>query len=238
MSAVPTGMGAAGGHPPADTASRKPLRIADGSLHALKWLGLVLMTLDHVNKYLLQGQAAWMFEAGRLVMPLFSFVLAYNLAREGPGTRGAAARTARRLVVVGLLATPICWLLQGPWPLNILLTLASAAAVISLLENGRTLAGLALALAGGFLVEFWWPAIGATIAAWYFCRSPSWRPALAWTGCIAALTPVNGNLWAFACVPLLFIAASSTVRLPRSKWFFYAYYPAHLGVVWCAQRML
>ncbi|RYF37261.1 MAG: hypothetical protein EOO38_26620, partial [Cytophagaceae bacterium] len=31
------------------------LVVADGSIEALKWLGLLLMTGDHVNKYLLNG---------------------------------------------------------------------------------------------------------------------------------------------------------------------------------------
>lgn len=214
------------------------LRIADGSLEALKALGLVLMTLDHVNKYLLGGQVAWMFAAGRVAMPLFGFVLAYNLARDGGAGGGAAMRTARRLAGFGLVASPVAWTLAGPWPLNILFTLASAAAVVSLLQRRRPLAALALGLAAGFFVEFWWPAIGATVAAWCFCRSPSWRAAIAWTFCIASLTPVNGNLCAFACVPLVAIAACADAGLPRAKWVFYAFYPGHLCAIWLLQRWL
>jgi hypothetical protein len=30
----------------------KPFHFSDGTLEALKWLGLILMTGDHVNKYL------------------------------------------------------------------------------------------------------------------------------------------------------------------------------------------
>ena len=238
MNAESTGAVGAIRAPVPQAPNRRPLSIADGSVEALKWLGLVLMTLDHVNKYLLNGEVVWVFDGGRVVMPLFSFVLAFNLARDFAGTSGAAMRTARRLVVFGLIATPASWLLAGPWPLNILFMLAGAAAVIALLQHGRPLGALSLGLASGFVVEFWWPAIGTTVAAWYFCRSPSWRSALAWACWISSLTLINGNTWAFACVPLIALAAHTNVAVPRMKWAFYAYYPAHLSVIWCAHRVL
>jgi len=59
------------------------LVIADGTLEALKWLALVLMVLDHTNKVLFEGKIPFVFEAARIAMPLFGFVLGYNLARSG-----------------------------------------------------------------------------------------------------------------------------------------------------------
>lgn len=59
------------------------LFVADGTVEGLKWLGLLLMTGDHVNKYLFNGTLPFLFEAGRLAMPIFVFVLAFNLARPG-----------------------------------------------------------------------------------------------------------------------------------------------------------
>ena len=55
-----------------------PIVIADGALEALKWLGIVLMTIDHINKYLNGGHSALMFDLGRIALPLFGFVLAYK----------------------------------------------------------------------------------------------------------------------------------------------------------------
>ncbi len=52
--------------------------IESGTLEGLKWLGLLLMTVDHVNKYLLHDAIPALFAAGRLAVPLFSFVLAYK----------------------------------------------------------------------------------------------------------------------------------------------------------------
>lgn len=210
-----------------------PTRLADGSIEALKWLGLLLMVLDHVNTYLLAGRVVPMYAAGRVVMPLFSALLACNLAR---GTPGAAWRTARRAVLFGLLATPAFWALHGSWwPLNIMFTLAAGVAAIALLQAGQPLLALSLGLAAGYVVEFWWPAIGATVAAWAWWRSPSWRSALAWCACMALVCVLNGDAWAFAVVPLVAAAARLPVRTRRLRWAFYAAYPAHLFLLWGLQ---
>ena len=55
-----------------------PLLIADGTLEALKWVAAALMVLDHLNKFLYLGKLPVLFEIGRVVMPIFGFVLAYK----------------------------------------------------------------------------------------------------------------------------------------------------------------
>ena len=49
---------------------------------------------------------AFLFETGRVAMPLFVFVLAYNLARPDALARGAYPRCMKRLALFGALATP------------------------------------------------------------------------------------------------------------------------------------
>ena len=83
----------------------KPLHVPDGTVEALKWIALALMTGDHVNKYLFNGTLPFLFEAGRLALPLFVFVLGYNLARPGAFERGAYTRTMKRLAVFGAVAS-------------------------------------------------------------------------------------------------------------------------------------
>jgi hypothetical protein len=206
------------------------LALPAGSAEALKWLALGLMVLDHVNTYLLGGAHPWRYAAGRTVMPVFSVVLAYNLARGAPG---AAWRTARRALAFGVLATPAFIALRGSWyPLNIMFALSAVSAVIALLQQQRRQVTLLLGVATGFLVEFWWPVIGATVAAWYFWRAPSWRPVMAWALCLLALTPVNGNFWVFAAVPLVAVAATLKIHPARVRWIFYIVYPLHLTIIW------
>src|SRR5277367_6285135 len=109
---------------------RRPWAMADGSLEAIKWAALVLMVFDHVNKYLYAEKLPVIFQLGRIVMPMFGFVLAYNLARPDALARGVHGRMMYRLTLMGLAASPMCIILNGMfvtesawWPLNILFML-------------------------------------------------------------------------------------------------------------------
>src|SRR5277367_1315087 len=70
----------------------RPWAMADGSLEAIKWAALVLMLFDHVNKYLFAEKLPVIFQCGRIVMPMFGFVLAYNLARPDAFAKGVHGR--------------------------------------------------------------------------------------------------------------------------------------------------
>ena len=61
---------------------------SDGAVEAMKWLGLLLMTADHAQKYGLMPTVPGVYEAGRVAFPLFGIVLAYNLARVQSGRQG------------------------------------------------------------------------------------------------------------------------------------------------------
>lgn len=211
------------------------LAVSDGTLEALKWLALLLMTVDHVNKFLFNGTNDAAFAAGRIALPLFVFSLAYNLARPGVLERGAYPRTMRRLAVFGVLAMPAFVVLGGlhaAWrPLNIMFALLALTATIYLVDR-RTVGSYAAAgvvfLAGGAAVEYWWPALAFGLAVWWYCKQPSAMPlALALTA-LAALWFINSNLWALAAVPVVVVASLIDLRMPRLRWVFYAYYPLHL----------
>lgn len=147
------------------------LVVADGSVEALKWLALLLMTGDHVNKYLFNGTVPLLFNAGRLALPIFCFVLAYNLARPDTLQRGVYRRTLKRLALFGLAATPaflaLGGLWAGWWPLNVMFTLLAATAVLFLIDQGgrpRLVAAAAVFLVAGSSVEYWWPALSICLA--------------------------------------------------------------------------
>lgn len=225
--------------------------VNDGALEAIKWLALILMIGDHVNKYLLGGQVHVLYAAGRLVFPLFAFVFAYNLARPATLAGGAYGRAIKRLAAVAAVASvpflALGGLLYGWWPLNILASFLVSAGVMYLAERGGA-ARLSLAallfLGGGLVVEFWWPGIAMTLAAWCFARRQSaaalavWVIATASLGCIPwllARVPMSLSLWSLAAFPVIALAARMPLRLPRLRWAFYAAYPAHLAVLWLVQ---
>lgn len=221
------------------------LALADGTLEGLKWLGVVLMTVDHVDKYLLHESVPVMFDFGRLALPLFGFVFAYNLARPKARENGAYTRTLGRLAVAGLVATvpfiALGGLGWGWWPLNVMWMLAAAVVVMHLSERGGkgalAVAGLAFLVMGGF-VEFWWPGIALCLGAWRYCKRPSWGALAVWVGSTAALFIINRNFWALAAIPVILAATQIRLTVPRTRFAFYVYYPAHLCVLWAIRQWL
>lgn len=215
------------------------LEISSGTLEALKWLALVLMIGDHANKYLINHSVTWLYDAGRVAMPLFVFVLAYNLARPGSLERGVYIRTLQRLAVFGALATPafigLGGLIGGWWPLNILFTLFVLTATLRLLETGSFRGywwAWLMFIVGGSLVEYWWPAVAFGVAIWSYRKHPSVSALLVALASCALVGFINGNQMALASIFILWGAHYVDLRCPRLRWFFYAFYPAHLSIIW------
>jgi hypothetical protein len=226
-----------------DATALPRLTLADGTVEVIKWLALILMTLDHVNKYLLHDSVAPLFDLGRLTVMLFSFVLAYNLARPGTLENGVYPRVLKRLALFGAVATvpfiALGGLVWGWWPFNIMAMLFVSTACMYLLDQGGTLRivlAVLLFIVGGGFVEFWWPGVAVCLAAWSYCRRPSWSALVIWVAATAALFIINRNFWALAAFPLIFAAPHVQLRFPRMKSVFYAYYPAHLAVLWGLSR--
>lgn len=217
-----------------------PLRVADGTLEALKWLALVLMALDHTNKFLFKEKLPVLFEMGRLAMPTFAFVLAYNLTRPGAFAAGAHVRTMGRLLVFGLLASPMFIAMVGWWPLNILFMLLVFVAMIYLFEAGGTArwwAAIALFVVAGAFVEFWWFGLLICLGAWAYCREPTVPRLVLWVLALLAVFAINRNLWALVALPLLLCAPHVNLSLSRMRWVFYAFYPVHLLLIFTAHRV-
>jgi hypothetical protein len=211
------------------------LFVSDGTLEALKWLALLLMTADHINKFLFNGTNGAVFAAGRVVLPLFVFVLSYNLARPGVLEAGGYARTMRRLAVFGVLAVPAFSFMGGLnaalRPLNIMFTLLVLTATLHLVEGrtpGKLAAAVVVFLAGGAGVEYWWPAPAFGLAVWLYGKRPGPLPLIIALTALAALYFINGNFWALAALPVVVLASLIDLPVPRLRWIFYAYYPLHL----------
>ena len=214
------------------------LRLADGTVEALKWLALLLMTLDHINKHFFDAKLPGVFEVGRLCMPLFGFVLAYNLARPGALLRSTHVRAMKRLAFIGALASPffigLGGLIWGWWPLNIMFLLLIATGMIYLIEKGgaaHLIAAGGFFFLGGLFVEFWWIGLAYCLAAWWYCKSPNRTALILWGMAAALLYVINGNYWALAALPLIFAAPYINIKMPRFRYAFYIYYPAHLAVL-------
>lgn len=216
------------------------IELGTGATEAAKWLGVAIMVADHVNTYLFNGTIVGIYPIGRIAAPLFVFVLAYNLSRPGAMERGVYGRVMVRLLGFGLVASIPYIAIGGPihgiWPLNILFTLLAVTASVYCIERGGwhgVGAALCIVAIGGGAVAYWWPAVALGVAVWWYCRQPGAMPAAAMLVAWLAFGWVNGNQWALAAIPALgALSLASNIRIPRIRWFFYAFYPLHLAAIW------
>lgn len=205
--------------------------LAAPRLEAVKWLAFVLMALDHVNGYLLDGRYPVLFLLGRLVFPLFAMCLAFGVAGRGS------------LVLDGVVRRLLVWacIAQIPWStfehsagLNVLFQLGAGAALYqTVFVRGlgwqRNVLGV-IALPVAFLSEFGFPGIVTVFGLLWFAESRKWYAGtLAFLG-LAMLFAINGT-WFALLAPGVFYLLQRGPDIPRWRHAFYAMYPAHLVVI-------
>lgn len=208
-------------------------------LEFIKWLALVLMVIDHVNKYVFMGAVPELFALGRVSMPLFVFSLACNLASTDSLSSGRFHRVFGRLLFFGVLASLPFTLLQPYagghwWPFNMMITLLVAVACAWLFAAGgstRYILACLLFVFGGLLGEYWWPAIVLFLCVWSYFRSPSiwWLAGVSLAA--SSLWLINQNHWALLAIPVVVLSRFWVLPLPRARNFFYWFYPLHFAVL-------
>lgn len=205
--------------------TRVAVRFSNGTAEALKWLALAAMTVDHVNTFLTGRAHPALFAIGRVAFPIFALVLACNLTRPGIDH----ARTIRRLLFFGLLAAGPFYVMTGHWlPANVMFTFAVAVGVIALWQRGRDVAAVVLFLVGGLFVDYQWTGVALIVAGWAYFRTGTRTAAAATLVALVGLAWPNGTFWALAALPVIAAVEMVSPHVPRLRWAFYAYYPAHL----------
>lgn len=205
-------------------------------MEAIKWLGLLSMTIDHMNWFFFHTSIYSAYCFGRLALPLFAFIFAYNLAQPDSLSRGLYSRVLKRLIIFGILAIPGYMAMRHMsfiFPLNIMFTLSTATACLYLLELGGTtqrIFAIFIFLLGGLLVEYDWVGVIFCIVCWFFCKKISITSFFALIIAYVLLGINNGNNWAILSLPLIFLASKINFNIPRIRHFFYVYYPLHLSV--------
>ncbi len=210
---------------------------SSGAIEALKWVAFAAMAVDHINAIFYDRSLSWAAPIGRIAMPLFAVVLAYNLARP----QVDAWRLARKLKWVGIACLPVTSLLLsqgfGWWPLNILLTFSLGAYTIGKLQDRRWLSAAVWMLVGGFFVDYLWVGPAMIVAGWWFFSERTRLALACFAGTFAALCAYSGNPWPLLALPVLYAAMITDPVIPRIRsWFWWAY-PAHLVVLGILQRL-
>ncbi len=221
---------------------------SNSGLAALKWVALLAMTLDHANRILLAGQCPWANDVGRIAFVLFGAVLAVNLTRPsklpGEAAHQRSLRLSRKLALWGLIAQPLHMLAFQTPVLNVMFTLAVAAALIGLLQSPhRPPVKLSLALAGfvlaGLVVDFAWPGLLWVLACCTAFAFASLSPRCTAIGAAYALVLLalwQHSAWVLVGAVVLLALWRCPVGPPRMAALFYAYYPLHLAALLLASR--
>ena len=225
------------------------LYLTDGWIELLKWIALIFMTFDHINRYLLNSENMLFYSLGRFVMPLFVFILIYNLTRPGVFENKRHLAIIQRMVLYGLIAIPIVHFLEGDriplkengttnfYYLNIMFTLALLVWCVYAFEKGRSnkfwnLIGVFSLVFFGAFVEYWWIAILLGLAVWLYYKNDAIALIL-FVVSLFFLLALSKNGYFLLLIPVLFLISkiNISVNIPKNKWFFYVFYPGHLFII-------
>ena len=133
------------------------------------------------------------------------------------------------------MAQPFTMCVRDAFQLNVMFTLALGLwlAYPSLMRDHRFEQAVAVMVAAfaGTVCEFAWFGVAYAFmcARWCKHRTEGW--AVLWILSLAALVFVNGNFWALAALVPLVLASWWTRAVPRGRWFFYVFYPAHFALL-------
>ena len=236
----------------------KPLGI---NAFALKVLAILAMTMDHTAYIFyeaLGGWAIWMRVIGRWTFPIMAFLLTEGLEK----TR-SAGRYAARLVVFAFLSMVPFYLIFGDWK-NVLFTLLGGLLLLWGQREVRSRApwlpewllqiwfgGLAICLAV-LMCGFDWgfPGILAVYCVGQAKGKPYWLQGLICCGALTiaqifSATVLQGaalteSYLLFICgvwVAWAWLSLYNGQRGRGMKYFFYAYYPLHLLVLYGVIRL-
>jgi len=193
------------------------------ALESVKWLAVACMTIDHVDHFMFGGTQHWMYEIGRLAIPLFSMAFGIGIARLHDW-KGSLAK----LLAFAAVAQ-IAWFItdQNGVP-NILFTFALALVLVQSYQQNPTLTIL-MGIVLGVAVEGTYGAIALVLGAYCLERGDVrmgwWYIA---TGALVTCLLSHSPVPALAVAGFYLILQLNTGPSRRLPSFLYWYYPAHI----------
>ena len=211
----------------------------------LKLLAMLAMTVDHIG-YILLPQYGILRGIGRLAYPIFAYMIA-----EGCCYTRSMGKYLRSLLITAVVCQLITFA-AGSLYMNIMVTFSISVALTWLVRRVREKGGLGwmMALIGtvaatfavaellpfalpgtDFGIDYGFPGIMLPVLL-YLCKNKAQK--LGVTALVMAL--LSGLVWdvqwfSLLALPLLALYNGQRGKY-KLKWLFYAYYPAHLAVLW------
>ena len=215
------------------------LRLGSLSGSCLKVIAIVSMTIDHLGLYLLGGEDAadasatyhLMRMAGRLAFPIFAFLLVEGYVHT---------RDIRKYMLnlfVAAVISDIPWMLLGGYDShNVMFTLLLGLMAVSFIDRFWRNRFLTLAVIGGIAIlaewlqtDYSWRGIFLICVLFMFRQ----KPLLAFTFGLPVLMVYGlAGCAAGLMMPMLYSGQRGFATGWFAKYFFYAFYPLHLMLIW------
>ncbi len=210
------------------------------SANGLKIIAMIAMTIDHMGLILFENNEI-MRIIGRLAFPIYAFFIA-----EGCRYTKDKSKYFLRVLLIGLVCQVVAWIYQKNAPLNILLTFSVSIALTYLLNEAKKSARCKFYFAAAVIVfyivsefllsininfdyGFWGVMLPVIIS---FSDKKEERLVLALLGlCFVALS-IKGIQWYSLISMCLLMMYNGQKGVLNIKYFFYAFYPAHLLIIY------
>lgn len=202
----------------------------------LKLLAILTMVIDHLG-YVFFPDQEWMRAIGRLTMPIF----AYAIARGFFYTRDKRRYLIQLSILALVSQIPFMLLFHQGWTLNMVVPWALAVvALMSPLWVTPLLAFIPLVI--GIPMDYSSLVILLPVAIyhlWFKNRRPLLAALAVVTilSVIALLSPWY-QWFALLAIPVILLLEPHDRKVTVNKWFFYAFYPAHMLLLWGVVELL
>ncbi len=204
----------------------------------LKIIAMAAMLLDHIAYYFLPYSASsylFMRLLGRLAFPIFAYYIAKGYQR----TRNINRYMGRMLVFALISQLPFYYFMHQVMVLNILFTFLLALLMLKLYDRKNLLWVLTLLVADVVAMDY--GAYGLIVILIFHVFGDDFKKTIAMIGTLSLIYATLGAMQTSAWQLRSFIQVASVFAIPLiympmkpiriSKYWIYAFYPLHLGII-------
>lgn len=210
-------------------------KISYKNLEFLKILALLFMVLDHVNHQLLNYNYPFMFNLGRISLPIFAFCYSIGLAKSN---KNNVDSLINKLFIFSILASFPYYFLNESWlkngiPLNILFLFLLATILI---KYKTSIIALIITSLLSCFVDYDIRGFALIIGIYFMAtekshESKTFSFAIFLFG-IIGIQIINNNFYSLLFIPIIVMVVLFNMKMVRIKNLLYYVYPLHLFVIY------